>query len=99
MSEPRAPVVCSMRSARSSVTSIELCGYDGRHFRLLCSHAFAPGQPLTVTAPLSSSVDLELKSLGSVKQPDGRYEVRARPMTLSRHARTALEAHFEVSAG
>jgi hypothetical protein len=93
-----ASVVCSMRAARVSVTSIELCGYDGRHFRLLSSHPFAPGQPLTVTAPLSSSVDLELKSLGSVKQDDGRYEVRARPMTLSRHARTALEAYFQVAS-
>jgi hypothetical protein len=98
MSDPIATVVCSMRSARIAVTSIELCAYDGRHFRLLSSHPFAPGQPLTVTAPLSSSVDLELKSLGSVKQPDGRYEVRARPMTLSRHAKTALEAHFHVTA-
>lgn len=94
-----SPVVCSLRARNSSATSIELVGYDGRHFRLLSTHAFAPGQPLTVTAPLSSSVDLELKSLGSVMQPDGRYEVRARPMTLSRHARSALEQHFQpVSA-
>jgi len=91
-------VVCSMRAARCSADSIELCGYDGRHFRLVSSHPFAPGQPLTVTAPLSSSVDLELKSLGSVKLPDGRYEVRARPMTLSRQARGALEAHFQIAA-
>jgi hypothetical protein len=98
MSDTNEPVVCSMRSARSDVTSIELCDYDGRHFRLRCSHPFAPGQPLTVTAPLGSSIDLELKSLGSVKQADGRYEVRARPMTLSRHARTTLEAYFHVSA-
>jgi hypothetical protein len=87
-----------MRSAVSSATSIELCGYDGRHFRLLSSHPFAPGQPLTVTAPLSSSIDLELKSLGSVKQADGRYEVRARAMTLSRQARGALEQHFQLAS-
>lgn len=92
------PLVCSLRQHYADEVMIELCAYDGRQFRLRSTRAFAPGQPLALKVPhlSSSSIELELKSLGSVKQSDGRFEVRARPMTLSKQARDSLSAHFQL---
>jgi len=78
---------------------IELHGFDGKLFRFVCATSFAPGQPLVVEAQLASSQTLELKSIGSTKLPDGRFEVRARAATLARPAREALLAAFPLAAG
>jgi len=75
--------------------ALELHAFDGKHFRLVSAVAKAPGQPLTGSAQLADrSVTLDLKSLGSVRRADGRYDVRARAATLHRDARDALLAHF-----
>jgi hypothetical protein len=77
---------------------IELHEFDGKLFRFVCVQSFAPGQPLVVEAALASSQTLELKSIGSVKLADGRFEVRARAATLSRPAREALLVAFPSAA-
>lgn len=89
-----------MTAVRGSVRGepVELCAYDGKLFRLVSARAFAPGQPLVVEAALGSSVTLELKSVGSVRRPDGSFEVRARASTLSRQARSALVAAFPLAS-
>jgi len=74
--------------------SIELCEFDGKRALLVSVRALAPGQPITLEVPLETGCTLELKSLGSVKRTDGRYEVRARTVTLPRGVRTRLLAHF-----
>ena len=73
---------------------IELCAFDGKQARLVSVRALAPGQPLTLEVPLETGCTLELKSLGSVKRVDGRYDVRARAVTLPREVRARLLAHF-----
>jgi hypothetical protein len=71
-----------------------LCAYDGRELGLGSSRAFAPGQPITLQVDVGAGFSLELKSIGSVKQPDGTFLVRARHATLSRHARESLDKLF-----
>lgn len=73
---------------------LELHHFDGKHFRLVSEIAFAPGQPLTVELAISQPRVLELKSLGSVKRADGRFDVRARAATLTRDVRAELVAAF-----
>jgi hypothetical protein len=73
---------------------VSLVDFDGKHFRLTSARAFAPGQPLGLEVGLGSGLSLELKSLGSVRQADGHFEVRARATTLSREVREALIARF-----
>jgi hypothetical protein len=76
---------------------IELSHYDGSEFKLLSVRALAPGQRLALQVDVGVGFVLDLKSLGSVKQDDGRYLVRARATTLSKHARAALEKLFGFS--
>lgn len=71
-------------------TTIELCEFDGKRFRLVSAEPFAPGQPLALTVSLPTPVALQLKSLGSARRSDGRYDVRARAATLRREERAAL---------
>jgi len=86
------PVPCRLRDQR-----LELVAFDGKLFKLRSLAAFAPGQPLTLEAQFNRSVTLELKSVGSVKRPDGSFEVRARAMTLHKDARAALFDHFALA--
>jgi hypothetical protein len=74
--------------------TIELSHYDGNELKLLSARALAPGQRLALQVDIGVGFVLDLKSLGSVKQDDGRYLVRARATTLSKHARAALEKLF-----
>jgi hypothetical protein len=80
--------------------TLTLCAYDGRELSLGSPRAFAPGQPLTLQVEVGngSGFSLELKSIGSTKQPDGSFVVRARHTTLSRHAREALARLFGLGA-
>ena len=78
---------------RAQVT-VELCEFDGKHFRLVSAEPFAPGQPLALTVSLPTPLGLQLKSLGSVRRADGRYDVRARAATLRREERDALTRLF-----
>lgn len=85
------PIACKLRGHSEP---LELCAYDGKLFTLRSVAAFAPGQPLTLHAQFTSEVTLELKSIGSVKLVDGRFQVRARATTLRKEAREALLSHF-----
>jgi len=82
----------------ASGETLELTHYDGRELKLLSTRALAPGQRLALQVDIGIGFVLDLKSHGSVKQPDGRYLVRARATTLSRHAREALEKLFGLAA-
>lgn len=84
----------SFAARTSSGEALSLIAFDGRHFRFASPRAFAPGQPLNVVVEVGSGFSLELKSLGSARQADGKFEVRARATTLSRPAREALLAGF-----
>jgi hypothetical protein len=83
---------------RANGGALELSHYDGREFRLISVRALAPGQRLALQVDAGVGFVLDLKSVGSVKQEDGRYLVRARATTLSRHARDALEKLFGLGA-
>jgi hypothetical protein len=76
---------------------LELVAYDGKLFTLTGARAFAPGNPLTLELALGIGHTLELKSIGSKKRPDGRFDVRARAATLTRGAREALAQAFPGS--
>jgi hypothetical protein len=73
---------------------LALTAYDGRELSLSSARAFAPGQPISLQVDVGIGFSLELKSVGSVKQADGSFRVRARHATLSRHAREALAKLF-----
>jgi hypothetical protein len=77
---------------------LELAQYDGRELKLISQRALAPGQRLALQVDVGIGFMLELKSIGSVKREDGRYLVRARATTLSKHAREGLEKLFGLSA-
>lgn len=77
---------------------IEVTHYCGGELKLISQRALAPGQRLALRVDVGVGFVLDLKSLGSVKQDDGRYLVRARATTLSKHARDALEKLFGKSA-
>ena len=85
---------CALQLDGEAREPLELHAFDGKHFRLVGAHAKAPGQPLTVVAQLDPPLSLDLKSIGSVRRPDGRFDVRARAATLTRDARAALLAFF-----
>lgn len=75
----------------------QLVAYDGRELTLVSERALAPGNPISVQVDVGVGFALELKSLGSVRRPEGGFTVRARPTTLSRHAREALAKAFALS--
>lgn len=89
----KKPVRCSLAGH-----GLELAAFDGKLFRFVSPTPYAPGQPLVVEAAFTSSITLELKSIGSTKRADGLFEVRARAATLRREARAALVAHFGAPA-
>ena len=73
---------------------VHVCDFDGRYFVLLSARALAPGQPLPLQLELDGERSLQLKSLGSKRQPDGSFQVKARASTLSREVREALLRRF-----
>jgi hypothetical protein len=74
-----------------------LRSYDGRELGLGSSRAFAPGQPIALQVDVGAGFSLELKSIGSIKQADGTFLVRARHATLNRQAREALDKLFGLT--
>lgn len=74
--------------------SLELVAFDGKAFELVGPRAFAPGQPLVLEMSLGVGYRLELKSTGSKKRSDGRFDIRARATTLAKGARDALDQAF-----
>ncbi len=71
--------------------TLELVSFDGKQFELVGPRAFAPGQPLVLEMSLGPGYRLELKSTGSKRRTDGRFDIRARATTLAKGARDALE--------
>ena len=71
---------------------LELHSFDGKQFALVSTRAYAPGQPLNLTVELTPPCTLELKSLGSKKRDDERFDVRARAMTLAKGTRERILA-------
>lgn len=65
-------------------------------FVFLSPKAFPPGQPLELTLfPESeNALVLQARCIGSKRQPDQRFEVRARLINLSRAARLQLAETF-----
>lgn len=70
--------------------TLELVVFDGKLFELVGPRAFAPGQPVVLEMVVGMGYRLELKSVGSRKRPDGRFDIRARATTLTKAARDAL---------
>ncbi len=59
---------------------------------LVSDRAVAPGTPVTLDAGAASSgFSFQGKSLGSVRRPDGSFQVRVRPLNLRREHRKLLE--------
>ena len=78
---------------------LELHGFDGKNLHLVSATAFAPGQRLSPTFTLDAPLALQLKRLGSVLRPDGRFDVRARAVTLRKEERARLATTFGLSEG
>lgn len=86
-------------SARTqSGENVQLLSYDGRELALASGRAYAPGQPISLQVDVGIGFSLELKSVGSIKQPDGSFVVRTRHTTLSRHARESLAKLFGLAS-
>lgn len=64
-------------------------GYNKQVLTLICPAPYAPGQPMRFSV---DGVALEGKSLGSKRQPDGRFEVRLRLVNLRKEHREMLES-------
>jgi hypothetical protein len=79
-----------LRMGQSEI--LELHSFDGKLFVLVSARAHAPGQPLVLTVELTPPCLLELKSIGSKKRDDDRYEVRARATTLAKSSRERILA-------
>ncbi|MCZ7687520.1 MAG: hypothetical protein M5U28_55795 [Sandaracinaceae bacterium] len=60
---------------------------------LVLPRAFAPGAPLALTLELEDgALELTGKTIGSKRREDGRFDVRARLISLRREDRARLEA-------
>ena len=59
---------------------------------VVSERAYAPGEPARATVELSDgALEIEGKSIGSKRRPDGTFDVRFRLLNLRREARERLE--------
>ena len=79
----------------ASGDAIELLRFDGKLLTFVAGKAVAPGAPLRVRVE-PTGMTLELKSIGSRKLDNARFELRARIMTMPKEVRDALNAHFGI---
>jgi hypothetical protein len=85
----------TLRTRTAEGETLELTEFDGKQFALVSPRAFAPGQPLILTVELVPPCMLDLKSLGSKKRADDRFDIRARAMTLAKPTRDRIVAALE----
>jgi hypothetical protein len=70
-------------------------GLQGEVLTLVWPTAKAPGEPLALRGVLGGcETELRVKTVGSKRRADGRYDVRVRLVNLRRAQRLALEALF-----
>jgi hypothetical protein len=86
-------------ACRHGSTALELHDFDGKQLSLVSPVAYAPGQRLETQVALTPPFSLPLKSLGSVRRADGRFNVRARAMTMRKEERALLLEKFPASSG
>jgi hypothetical protein len=80
----------TLRTHTGNGDTLELTAFDGKQFALISAKAYAPGQPIVLTVELVPPCTLELKSLGSKKRSDDRFDVKARAMTLAKPTRDRI---------
>ena len=85
----------NMRSADGEAAT--LATYEGQFVTLLMARAYAPGQPLSFEVTLDETFSIPMKCSNSRRQPDGRFEVRARILSIKKTERAQLEAAFSAS--
>ncbi len=68
---------------------------DGEIIHLVLPRAFAPGAPFRSTVRLAEvAVELDGRCIGSKRRDDGRFDVRARLVSLRRGDRECLSARL-----
>ncbi len=78
-----------------SVGSAELVHFAGEVVLFVSDKAFAPGKPLDVHAAFAEGeLPAKLKVIGSRRREDGRFDVRARVINLTRELRERLQRAF-----
>jgi hypothetical protein len=85
----------TLRTRTAEGETLELTEFDGKQFALVSNKAYAPGQPLILTVELVPPCMLELKSLGSRKRDDERFDIKARAMTLAKPTRDRIVAALD----
>ncbi len=71
----------------------EVSALDGERVALVSARAFAPGAPIAIeVATPDGTLALAGKCLGSKRRADGRFDVRARLVSLRREERDRLAA-------
>lgn len=77
------------------VGQAELVHFAGEVTQFVSEKAFAPGKPLDVHAAFSEGeVPFKLKVIGSRRRDDGRFDVRARVVNLTKDLRERLQRAF-----
>ena len=78
-----------------AVGPAELVHFAGENALLVSDKAFAPGKPLDVHVLFpDEDVIVKLKVAGSRRREDGRFDVRARIINLTRETRERLQRAF-----
>jgi hypothetical protein len=73
----------------------EIQAFDGKVYQLSLHRAYAPGAPISVEVSREGGwLPLTMKSIGSKRQTDGSFIVRARPINLRRETRAWLIESF-----
>lgn len=73
----------------------ELVHFAGEVVLFVSERAFAPGKPLDVHAAFNDGeAPFKLKVIGSRRREDGRFDVRARVINLTKDVRDRLQRAF-----
>lgn len=86
---PRLPVVVRDHGEAQAVA------FAGEVLELVCDRAHPPGRPLALTITLPDApLELNGKTIGSKRRPDGHFDVRLRMSSVRREQRAALMSAF-----